>query len=425
MYFKSRTDLDIVQTPPAPKMGPAGSIVVDPDFGNEIVRASDENSISLGSKPSAFVTAGIGGSADVNTWNTDSTLLYLQDSGSQGAIFSFDPKTLAVERIFPGWRVPGPLVFSRLDPDIAFNFSGTQYLRYDLSQRGDSTPPPPVVMCDFAAVLPGEPTWRSLGGVEAADTVFTAAFSLEGNQGTGFHACAFVMGKGYRVYHTGNGVIEGDFGPCGVIAIPDRFTIHNVKSSKDGESLAIAKTTVLAGDGKGPFFWSIDSLDVSPMSKIAPGGHWTLGYGDFFNQDSNSKAGIPYWSHVRRKLTALDSPWRLSNPTPEDMVKLDDHVSYNGPKNSLLVSVSTSAPRNDASAPYPAAWWNEVLGFDLDGSGRVYRFCHHFSNVEGGNFYSDNAISVGDQMNRFVAFTSNWKSSLLNGRGDTFIVRLR
>jgi hypothetical protein len=60
MYYKSRTDFNIVQVPqPVPGMGPAGSRVTDPDFGNAIVRATDEHSMTNGQ----FAQAGIGGSA--------------------------------------------------------------------------------------------------------------------------------------------------------------------------------------------------------------------------------------------------------------------------------------------------------------------------------------------------------------------------
>jgi hypothetical protein len=423
MYFKSRTDIDIAGRPEAPMIGPAGSITVDPDFGNRIVRASDETTLMVGGKPSPFVTAGIGGSADVNTWNTDSTLLYLQDNGSQGAIFSFDPKTLAVARIYPSWRVPGVILFSRLDPNVAFLFSGTECLRYDFSDRDLPTPPPPVLVCDFAQILPAASTWKSVGGVESADRVFTCGFSTSGAQGTGVYACVFTIGKGFRMLNTQTGVVSGDYGPLGTITLPDRFTLHNVKASKDGGWMVMTITTVFSGTSKAPFFWNVDTLTVNALGSVARGGHWTAGYDEFLNNDSCPY--IEFWRHVRRNLSppsAIDQPWGLASPfpTPQAMVGLDDHLSFNGPRDSMVVSISACRGKEIAEA-----WWDEVLGFELNGSGKVYRFCHTFTSGVSGNFYKDNAIGMVDQQNRFVAWCSDWMQTLADGRGDTFIVELK
>lgn len=426
MYYKSRTDLNVAQRPnPAPTMGPAGSIITDPNFGSEIIRATDENTLMLGNKPSSFCAAGLGGSADVNTWNTDSTMLYVEDSGGGGAILSFDPVSFAVERIFPDWRPLGQVLFSKLDPNICFNLTDTQFYRYDLSNRSLSMPPNPVLICDFATQLPAEPTtWQSIGGVEGADQVFTAAFSTTGSQGTGIYVCAFQIGLGYRLYNTQTGEITGDFGQVGTVSIPDRITVHNVKASKDGGWLVIQKTTQLSGSDRGPFFWDIDTLTVESVGTVAIGGHWTAGYEEFLNNDSNAQLKIPYWAHCRRSLLNMSNPSAIANPspTPTLMVTLDDHVSFNGPQNSVLISISAGLGKK---VPFPAAWYDEILGFDLSGNGLVYRFCHTFTSGTSGNFYSDNAIGCVDQLNKFVAFTSDWMQSLKSGRGDVFIVPLK
>lgn len=426
MYFQSVTDLDIIQTPsvPAAMLAPAGSIAIDPDFQNQIIRFTDEVNATM---PTVNMSAGIGGSADVNVWNTDSTMIYLADSGGAGAIYGFNPLTLAVCRLFPAWRVSGPLVFSRLDPNIAFNFSGTQFLQYNLSNRNLPTPPAPKLICDFVSQLPGAYTWKTIGGVEGADKVFTAAFSVNGGQGSGVYACSFSLGQGFRTYNTASGQITGDFGTTGSVPIPDRFTIHNVKSSKDGQTLVIGMTDEISGSDYGPFFWNIASTYVSAMNHAAHGGHWTAGFGDFLNNASSPQ--IPNWAHCQRLLTNLGAPWRVANPSPDPhvMYNIDDHLSYNGPNGSMFVSTSTSSPsKTIPPAPYPAAWWDEVLGFDLSGNGLVYRFCHHFSDTHSGlNFDADNAIGVVDQLNKFVAFTSNCQLKLKNQRSDVYVVVLR
>lgn len=426
MYYKSRTDLNITQVPTPPVMGPAGSIVTDPDFGSTIIRFTDEHSMVNGQN--AF--AGIGGSADVNTFNTDSTLLLIQDSGGGGQVFNFNPLTLEIKRIYPKWRISS-LIFSRLDPNVAFALNGTQFMRYDLSDRTTDNPPAPVMVCDFGPKLPGPQTWKAVGGVEAEDTVFTAAFSTTGGQGTGLWACAFTVGKGFRIYNTGSGQITGDYGPVGQVTLQDLLTIHNVKASKDGGWLVISQTSITSGPDKhGPFFWNIDTVTVNPVGSVAWGGHWTAGYGEFLNNDSCPT--IPFWAHCRRSFVDLAHPVRLSNPSASGpvMVGLDDHLSYNGPQNSMVVSISAKVkPVGTIIPPFPAAWYDEVLGFDMSGNGIVYRFCHTFSSGVSGNFYGDNAIGVVDQLNKFVMWTSDWMGTLKNPNGtkrvDVFAVVLR
>jgi hypothetical protein len=427
MNLLSRTDLDIAPVGIIPTMGPAGSIVVDPVFGNKIVRMTDENTLQLGgAKPSQFCAAGIGGSADVNVWNTDSTMLYVEDSGGAGGILGFDPTTLAVTRLFPKWR-PNALVFSKVWADVAFVFSGTRWSQYDLSNRTLDEPPPPTVVCDFSAQLPAAATWKTVGGVEDSDTIFSAAFSTDGQQGTGVYVCVFTVGKGYRTWNTQTGAVTGTWGTFGQVTCPDRVFIHNVKSNKaPGQWMCVATTTRPEG-GPPLYFWNHDTLRVENLGDVAWGGHWCGGYGRFFNNDSSPT--IPFGAHVQRLFASLADATRLANPSPDPatQVGLDDHPSFNGPPSSMMATTTTSMGKSPATG----AWWDEVLGFDLSGNGKVYRFCHTFTSGKSqadklpAGFYADNAIGSVDQRNKFIAFTSDWNQSLLNKRADVFVVQVR
>lgn len=417
--FGARTDLNVVQRPATPVMGAAGSIITDPDFGCKIVRATDENTSS-----GRLMVAGVGGSADVCTWNSDSTILFVQDLNGQGATLGFNPSTLAVSRIFPSWS-PSAVIFSKVSPDTAFLFNpnGT-VVQYDLSNRALSTPPVVGTVCDFSTVIPGGSaaiTWSDTGGVEASDTVFMAAFSTAGGQGTGIYACIYTVGSGFRVLNTQTGAVTG-VGVTGTITLADRFTIHNVKSSKDGGWLVLARTRHTAGTNNAPYMWEIATLNMVSIGTVAWSGHWTAGSLEILNNDS--APSIPLWSHVRRAFSDTAHPTRIANPsiTPGNIGgPLGDHLSYNGPANSVMISASSTFGR----AVYGTAWQDEVLGFALDGSGLVYRFCHTFCSGTSGNFYSDNCIFVGDQINQFVAFTSDWMGTLSGARvADVFIVQL-
>lgn len=423
--YASRTDLNLQLISSVPAMGPMGSIVTDPDFGAKIVRATDETLLKLSAGPAIF-GVGDGGSADTNVWNTDSTMLYVQDNGGGGIIIGFDPVALTVKRLFPNFRPIGPGVFSKFNPNVFFFLSGTKIMQFDLSNRALATPPTPMTVCDFDGQLPGTFTWHCLGGVENQDTVFTAAFSVAGAQGTGVFACAYTQGAGYRTWNTQSGVISGNFGVMGTVTFPDRFTIHNVKPNKSGQWLVVVATTLSPGAiGKGPYLWNVNTLQVTNVGTVS-GGHWCAGFGEFYNADSSPT--IPFWAQVRRSLYN-NNPRQIASavPTPSKLlVGLDNHQSMNGPDGQVLLITSCEVlPPGTPIPPFPAAWYDEILGFDLSGSGKVWRFCHTFTRGNTGAFAADNAIGCGDQQNKFMAFTSDWMGQLANGRGDVFIVVLR
>jgi len=103
-YGCSRTDTKIVQVPSTPpsvgNLSGANTIVTDPDFGNRIVRITDANTNpETAFKNRTYVTAS-SGSADDNLWNLDSTLLLVQDSGTNAYPFTFNPSTLQASRMY-------------------------------------------------------------------------------------------------------------------------------------------------------------------------------------------------------------------------------------------------------------------------------------------------------------------------------------
>ena len=422
MTYISRTDLNIVQIPTTiPTMGPVGSIVTDPDFKSRIVRATDAST-----NPSLVknYSAGIGGSADANIWNTDSTMLSVADDGGFSVLLGFTPATLAIKRIFPNSRVVGGCLFSKINPNVMFNMQGTKIVQYDLSNRTLAALPAPVTVCDFASQLTGKIEWADFGGVENQDTVMSATFSISGGQGTGVYACVWTATKGYRTWNTETGQVTGDWGPLGQVApCTDKFQIHNAKLNKGtAEYLIVASS---AGTSTPNYFWRHDSLTVNNIGHVAPGGHWAGGYGHFYNNDS--APNIPFWSHTQRCLCDLNDATKIATPAPTAslMVGLGDHVSINGPSESLLVSfTSLVLPVGSVIKSFPAAWYNEVIGFDLSGTGKVYRFCHTFCKSNTGNFYADNAIGAVDQQNKFAAFTSDWMGTI-NRISDVFIVELK
>src|SRR5262249_21277943 len=204
-YNCSRTDLNPAQVPSSlPDVGNLtgmNRIITDPDFNSRIVRITDA-SLNIG-KPNMTFEAGFGGSADANVWNTDSSLLYVQDVFGWIYPLSFNAATLQVSQLyaqsFPqtgGIRIDAGGSWSRTDPNVLYSFERRTPTinRYDLTDR--NSPPQASSLVDFSTAancLPAgfKPTWRGIGGVGGGDTVFAAAYSDSGAQGSGVYVAAY------------------------------------------------------------------------------------------------------------------------------------------------------------------------------------------------------------------------------------------
>jgi hypothetical protein len=445
-YGCSRTDLNIVQVPKAPasvgSLSGANTIVTDPDFGNRIVRITDANTNpEAGFVNRTFVTAS-SGSADDNLWNIDSTLFILEDTGANGYPFTFDPSTMHAARMyvssFPstnGLKLSsGP--WSRVNANVLYNYTGTAINKYDFTDR--ATPPSPHAFYDFTSspnCLPKgfTPTWSTKGGVSGDDTVFGMAYSNSGNQGTGVYAVVYKVGSGCTLLNTQTGQVKGDWGVNGTIDITDRWTIHNVKLSKDGNWLIVAPTHCTSSScSKGPYFWQIGTTNVTSCGAGgACSGHWTEGYSHWVNNDNS-----PMSNQVIRSFPLAASVSYLTNRFPPGItVPFDQHQSWNNvdPADTLPLFSSTWS----STSPFPSPWYNEIIGIAADGSGKTWRFAHSYITANSQRFSTKYAIGSVSQDGRFFIFSSDWMGKLgsesgattctigTNCRGDVFVVELK
>jgi hypothetical protein len=446
-YDCSRSDREIVQLPKTPpavgNLSGANTIVTDPDFGNRIVRVTDANT-----NPDplfrnrTFVTAG-SGSADDNLWNTDSTLFIVEDSGANGYPFTFDPSTLHAARMYAssyratnGLTIPFGGTWSRVRPNILYTYSGTSINQYDFTDR--NTPPSPKLVYDFSKSrnclpLGFKQTWSTIGGVSADDTIFGMAYSNTGSQGTGVYAVAYKAGSGCSVLNTRTGQVTGDWGAKGAINIPDRWTIHNAKISKDGNWLIITNTACTSSTcSAGPYFWQIGTTTVNSCGDGGScGGHYTEGYEHWINNDNS-----PMSNQVIRSFSRAASTSNLTHTFPPHItIPLDQHQSWNNvdPGDTLPFFSSTWSTLK----PFPAPWYNEIIAVAADGSGKTWRFAHTFITTRSQRFSTANAIGTISQDGRFFILSSDWMGTLgsesgkatctigKDCRGDVFVVEVR
>lgn len=466
-YGCSTTSLSPIAYPsPIPSVGNltgANTIVTPTDFNNRIVRVTDAKNNPAKSNFS-LVTSG-GGSADWDSFNLGSTLLVLEDTGGSTYPFSFNPQTMQASRLyisnFPstgGMVINGPGGFwSRAFANRLYRFAGRVLQMYDFSDL--STPASAQTVFDFgsSANCLGSgytATWKSEGGSNEGDTIIAAAFSNTGAQGTGVNVAAYVVGKGCAMLNTSTGVVTADpgfsgysgltctsTGCTGTIGIPDRITIHNVKISKDGEWLVVARENCTSGTGtcnQNPFYyWQIGTTTVNecPAGSNSCSGHWTEG----FKNTWIDTPGSPqlFQTDIRQ----MSNPTVFSQLIPAQMFPAnlpgngDIHWSWNNVDGANLLPVFATTYDPNATLP---AWMNEIVALNTDGSGVMHRFAHTYASPsQTQNFNDQFAIGQVSKDGRFFIWTSDWLGTLgstsgattctlgTNCRSDVFIVALQ
>jgi hypothetical protein len=446
-YPCSRTDKEIAPLPSTPpnvgNLAGANTIVTDPTFGNRVVRITDAKTNPAAEfQNRTFITAA-SGSADENLWNVDSTLFLVQDTGARAYPFTFHPGTLQAARMYVsnlpatnGLTLMNTGMWSRVSPNILYVASGTTISQYDFTDR--TNPPSPQLVYDFASsanCLPAgfTKTWESRGGVSGDDTVMAMGYSNEGAQGTGVYAVVYKVGSGCTMLNTQTGRVSGDWGAQGTINLPDRWAIHNVKVSKDGNWLVIARqectTTTCLGQ---PYFWQIGTTNVVACGEGGHcSGHWTEGYSHWVNNNS-----VPIGNQEIRQFGIPTSATPLTFSFPSGLTaNLDQHPSWNNADvaDSVPVASTTWSP----TTPFPAAWYNEIIAVAADGSGTTWRFAHSFITAQSPNFSTKYGIGSVSQDGKFFIFSSDWMGSLgseqgattctvsTNCRGDVFVVEMR
>jgi hypothetical protein len=446
-YECSRSDVAIVQIPTVlPNVGNlvgANKIVTDPDFGNRIVRITDANTDPTPVYKNRTYESAASGSADDNLWNTDSTLFLVQDTGSAGTPFTFNPLTLQAGRLyvsnFPatnGFKLRGGGNWSRVDPNILYTYSGTAINKYDFSDRNN--PPSPQVVYEFTGspnCLPAgfKATWYTQGGVSGDDTVFGMGYSNSGSQGTGIWVVAYKVGSGCSVMNTQTGQVGGDWGAKGTINIADRFTIHNVKMSRDGNWLIVSKANCTSSTcSAGPYFWQIGTTNMTSCGAGGYcGGHYTEGYTHFVNNNNSS----PWASQVVRAFDTSVASLLTTRTPPSSDWAMDQHQSWNNVKPGDSVPLLSTTCT--VTSPFTAPWGNEIIGIAPDGSGKIWRFAHNFISTRSLNFSTTWGIGTVSQDGKFFLFSSDWMGHLgsesgattctlgTDCRGDVFVVELK
>ena len=409
--YDAISDTRVYPKPELPKLGAAGFHFTDPTFGCALVRVSDEQTDG----GNCILTPA---RSEQNPWNVDSTLFCVQNNGQENIPYRFDPATMTASRMDGLPQLPGlwgAATFSRHDPNLCYGIDRRRGVVVQFSFATKQT----TDVIDVAKV-----TGQTAGYMDAvtisANDVLSVVFGGT-QQDTCPHALVYHLDTGeHHLWNTKEGTVDGE-------AVPNapHFTQHFGQIDFSG------RYVMSLGPGvTGPIVWDIQSKTIYPVT-VQQSGHNCLGYGQMIND-------IHQWVLRSLGLEGVGQPKALvQHPADEGYFAYDSHVSWNNARPDQPSPVLASTEHGEEAGDPRCAWGDEVIAVATDGSGRVWRFCHHRSLVHQStrdratnkyNFWDTPRGNVA-QDGRFFMFTSNWGETLgTNPRGgvreDVFVVRL-
>jgi len=407
--FTLKTDRGVYRKPLLPRLPRAGGKFVDPVFGTEIMRATDESdgpAPGLGTYYSHWPT-----------FNSNNTRLLIRKGHSGDAILkTFDPLNFRIgtgREILPleypsgfglSWE---SAIWSHSDPRVIYVFAndlkgGMRLYAYDVIGKGFK------LLKDLSFLSRGRPDYLHQMNMSADDDVFSWSHMRTGHNGDPI---------AYLVWRRSTDKVLFD--------TPNTMDFNEVHVDKSGHWLNIPLNKPLP-DGDAMEFLNLDTGVVTKIVRGAPDykpGHGDLGtdcivgfdaWGDgltwrrlsaphnvrhvfYFRTAIGRNGGVTDWTHDFHGTMLADN---------EDWITIGTH--------------------HDPAAPKPGTgiYDDEILQVSLDGSERIRRICHTRS------VYDDKTETTGywsapkptiSRDGRFIAFTSNWENS---GRYDLFIVKI-
>lgn len=406
-------DLAAHPAPAPPTLGGANSIVIDPAFFTRIARITDPNTLGSAYVNRSFVTPS---SAEQNTWNTTSTLFYVQFDGGWLIPYGFDPGTLS------SWRLPDPsgsfgglvltnisgATFSFNSPSILYGAVGSGFGQYDFSTNQYS------LLLDLATVVasPGH-----IGDVSTSVNERLATYFGGVSQDDDHYVIVYDQHLStYHILDTVASTIDGL-----PLATPLGWKLHNARLEKSGRFVVMTPV-----GGTFMEVWDTQTNAVYAVSNRAEG-HHAAAYGAFLNQDTLPGDYGPNWLVRTLSATGPGDPAALLPANAPPYWSDDSHLSWNNanPDGSAPVLISTY---HSQASSWGALLDGEIFAVSTSGNATsVWHFAHHNS-IYNGNFWDSPRGNVS-QDGRFYMFTSNWANSVGTdpygqNRDDAFVVEL-
>ncbi len=406
--YNAPTDRIVRPKPPLPALGPAGTVITDPTYGNRILRVTDGYTVAKAPQTSYTTTAG----AFVSAWNADSTRFYVKSSGGD-LVFNFDKTAF---RATPAGVLPvSGAAFASDDPNVIYGVWNRMLASYNF-RTGQIAP---FLILDM--LVPNYPQYEYAVSVSADGKRFANSFA--GMQDTYRYCVWYDRSQGlWHLLDVVASTIDGR--PAGV-TFGASTGIHSQDLDKSGRYVAL----FLHNGAYGYAIWDAvgGTLTVYPSDP----GHMCL---DFGREIAQSGIQVDSTSESRgfttRVLPAGSRVQMVSPPPPPPHSwNYAGHWSCGSAAPGQMNPIVGSFYRDSFDTSRPWAWLDdEVVGVATDKPGTIYRFAHHRSLFDASNFWTSPRGNLS-QDGKYFIFTSNWEKTLGTdpdgvGRLDVFLVQL-
>lgn len=439
--YSAITNRTTYPKPAVPPLGAAGFTFGDPTFGSTIVRVTDGNT-----RPGLVNRSyRVPSNAHLAAWNASSTAFFVVSNDGTSIPYAFNPTTRTTSRVAPVSTGNGGLTlafyvepqFSLVSPNVIYGaVSGSNNRtigEYDFSTGAYTT----VVNLD---TLVGGLSGTYIGGVMTGGNPTENLMTFFGGASQDAHYYLLWAPVGNvgaaKVVNTVTSTINGVSA-----SVVLNFHLHSAQIDKSGRYVFLYPT---AGDLATPrsasqaYVWDTATDAITAItSRMLGGGHDASGYGYWVNQDccTSSSWDAAQWQFRSLANLAATSDVIVPVLSPQE-VYLADHTTWNNAQPATLVPVISSTYRYGNNTAAWRAWDDEILGIDTTGgTGLVWRFAHHRSNVGSDAnpaqpyFWYEPIANVSPD-GRWVLFTSNWEKTLGTDaaegtyRQDVFLVQL-
>jgi hypothetical protein len=394
---------------PAPVLGPANSVYVDPDFGTRILRVSDQYSIP--GDPNVDVIQGGG-------WETpfsaDSSKFSIASGDGKTFFYQFDPINFTTRMIMDPNNPSQPLQlggvfvngFSYQNPNIVYSMStgltSHNIVQYDFSNNTST------VIANIDSFLPAQDQIWSGYSASVYNDYYDFNFAVQTNRyvvvyNKTSNAAALID----LVNSTFKGFNSSTFTSMGG-ALPAVNLIHGVQIDKSGRYVAISYS---------------DSTDSNIYVDLQTGTwtndpycHRVTGFANVVancgNQYNNDSSGFD--------ITNLSNPaqhtFLAQDPNGPNRWNTDAHPSWNNARPNMALPFVADMRVTSPSIFPMRSWDDELIAVATDGSNKVWRFAHMHA-VQTGYYYTVPFAHVSPD-GRYALINSNWGGTLGTASDD-------
>jgi hypothetical protein len=388
---------------PAPALGQANSVFIDPDFGTRILRVSDQNSFSGDPNVDA-----IQGGGWQTPFSADSHKFFLNSGDGKTLFYRFDPATFTATIImdpdhpFQPLQLNGVSVdgFSYQNPDLVYGIStglaNHNIVQYDFSQNTLA------VLANIDSFLPDQDqNWSGY-----AATVYNDYYDV--NFATGASHYVVVYNKPTNqaaLIDLANSAFK-NFNSSTFISmkgtLPDVNLLHGIQIDKSGRYVAISYS---------------DSTDSNIYVDLQTGTfsndpycHRVTGFANVAancgNQNGNDSSGF----YVANLNDPAQHRFLAQNPNGPPRWNTDAHPSWNNARPNMALPFVTDMRVASPSIFPVRSWDDELIAVATDGSNKVWRFAHMHA-VQTGYYYTTPFAHVSPD-GQYALIDSNWGGTL-------------